>query len=128
MPRKYFTLEEANGALEVIRPLMDEIQKIRKVTLDRSPELWPALERAAGNGGSHALSALAEEFGRLDQCVHAILDAGAEIKDLRTGLLDFPAWRAGRAVYLCWKHGEGEIGYWHELDAGFAGRQPIEAF
>jgi len=128
MPTRYFTLQEANAALEVVRPLVAEIHEIRKVILERSPELWPALERSAGNGGSRTLSELAQEFGRLDQCVHAILDTGAEIKDLSSGLLDFPAWRVDHAVCLCWKHGEGEIAFWHEVDAGFVGRRPIEEF
>ena len=128
MPKRYFTLQEANAALEVIRPLVEEIQAIRKIVLERSPQLWPALERSAGNGGSRRLSQLAQEFGRLDQLVHGILDAGAEIKDLGVGLLDFPAWRADHAVYLCWKHGEPEIEFWHEIEDGFAGRQAVDTF
>lgn len=119
-------MQEANAALDAIRPLVEEIQAIRKVVLARSPELWPALERSAGNGGSHALSQLAQEFGRLDQLVHAILEEGAEIKDLSVGLLDFPAWRADHAVYLCWRYGEKEIEFWHEIEDGFAGRQPVQ--
>jgi hypothetical protein len=128
MPKRYFTPQEANAALDLIRPLVEEIQAIRKAVLERSPDLWPALERSAGNGGSSTLSRLAQEFERLDQLVHAILEAGAEIKDLSTGLLDFPAWRADHAVYLCWKRGEQAIEFWHEIEAGFAGRQPIETF
>ena len=128
MPERYFTLQEANAALDVIRPLVEEVQAIRKVVLARSPDLWPALERSAGNGGSRTLSRLAQEFERLDELVHAILDAGAEIKDLSVGLLDFPAWRADHAVYLCWKRGENEIEFWHEIQDGFAGRQPIAKF
>jgi hypothetical protein len=50
------------------------------------------------------------------------------IKDINTGLLDFPAIRDGREVYLCWKNGEGDIAYWHEIEDGFAGRQSIELF
>ena len=128
MPERYFTLQEANAALRVIRPLVEEVQAIRKVVLARSPDLWPALERSAGNGGSRTLSRLAQEFERLDELVHAILAAGAEIKDLSVGLLDFPAWRADHAVYLCWKRGENEIEFWHEIEDGFAGRQPIATF
>ena len=128
MPERYFTLQEANAAVDVIRPLVEEVQAIRKVVLARSPDLWPALERSAGNGGSRTLSRLVQEFERLDELVHAILAAGAEIKDLSVGLLDFPAWRADHAVYLCWKHGENEIEFWHEIEDGFAGRQPIATF
>ena len=69
-----------------------------------------------------------KEFQRLDDLVHRILATGAEIKDLNSGLLDFRALRGGREVYLCWKHGESAIEFWHELDTGFAGRRPIEEF
>jgi hypothetical protein len=128
MQPHYFTLEEANAALVTIRPLMDETQAIRNRVMTRQPEIWPALERSAGNGGNPALSRLVGEFQRLDDLVHRILATGAEIKDLSTGLLDFRAWRADHEVYLCWKHGESEIAYWHEMDSGFSGRKPIQMY
>jgi hypothetical protein len=124
----YFTLQEAIAALAIIRPLMDEIQAIRNRILTQQPDIWPALERSAGNGGNPALSRTVKEFQRLDGLVHRILDTGAEIKDLSAGLLDFRAWRADREVYLCWKHGETGIQFWHEIDAGFGGRRPIDQF
>jgi hypothetical protein len=127
MPR-YFTLEEANDALENIRPMMEQIQSIRKEILARQPEVWPVIERAAGNGGNRAASLIAFDFERLDDLVHQIMDTGAVIKDLDNGLVDFPALREGHEVYLCWQHGEERIDFWHEKDAGFAGRQPIEQF
>ncbi|MBI2757891.1 MAG: DUF2203 domain-containing protein [Chloroflexi bacterium] len=127
MPR-YFTLEEANATLEIIRPLMDEIQKIRREILANQPEAWPAIERSAGNGGNPAMSKLVKSFDRLDGLLHRIIATGAQIKDINTGLMDFPALRAGREVYLCWKPGEKQIEYWHEIEAGFAGRQPIDKF
>jgi hypothetical protein len=128
MEPHYFSVQEANAALQAIRPLMEEIQSIRGRILASKPELWPAMERAAGNGGNPALSRLVRDFERLDTLVHRISDTGAEVKDLSSGLLDFRAWRGDHAVYLCWKYGEEQIGFWHEIDAGFAGRQPIEQF
>jgi hypothetical protein len=127
MPR-YFTLAEANQALDTIRPLMDEIQSIRNNIIDHQPEAWPAIEKSAGNGGNPTLSKLVEGFDRLDKILHRILETGAQVKDINTGLLDFPALREGHEVYLCWKHGEGQIAFWHEVEAGFAGRQPIDTF
>ncbi len=127
MPR-YFTLQEANIALETIRPLMEEIQSIRKNIITHRPEAWPAIEKSAGNGGNPTLSKLVEDFDRLDKLLHRILNTGAQVKDINTGLLDFPALRNGHEVYLCWKYGEDQIAFWHEIDAGFAGRQPIETF
>jgi hypothetical protein len=127
MPR-YFSLSEANEALKTIRPLMDEVQAIREKILADQPEAWPAIEKSAGNGGNKALSKMVQDFERLDVLIHRILDTGAQVKDINIGLLDFSAMRDGREVYLCWKYGEDDIAFWHEVDAGFAGRQPIESF
>jgi hypothetical protein len=123
--KRYFTLDEANAAVDTIRPLMKEALEIRQLILKRQPEVWPALEKAAGNGGSRPASEVAQEFNRLDALIHKIQSTGAEIKDINTGLVDFLALREDREVYLCWRYNEAEIGYWHDLDAGFAGRQPV---
>ncbi len=125
---KMFTLQEANKALEIIRPLMDEVQAIRQKILDKQPEAWPAIEKSAGNGGNRALGQMVQDFEKLDALVHQIQDTGVQIKDINTGLLDFSALKDGREVYLCWQHGEEDIAFWHEVEAGFAGRQPIENF
>ena len=125
---KYFTLQDANEALAAIRPLMEEIQKIRQAILARKPEVWPVVERAAGNGGSQAASKLVKEFERLDALVHQIQATGALFKDINLGLLDFPALKDGREVYLCWKYGEEEIAFWHEIEAGYAGRLSIDSY
>jgi hypothetical protein len=126
MDNRQFTLEEANAALRIIRPLIDEMQAIRRAVLDRQPEIWPALSRAAGNGGNSELSKLVKDFDRLNALVHRLHATGAELKDIDQGLVDFRARRGDGEVYLCWKAGEDEIRYWHEIEAGFAGRQPID--
>ena len=107
---------------------MDEVQTIRQKILAKQPEAWPAIEKSAGNGGNRALSNMVQDFEKLDALVHSILDTGALVKDINIGLLDFPALRDGREVYLCWQLGEGEIAFWHEVEAGFAGRQSIDKF
>ena len=127
MPQ-YFTLEEANKALKVVRPLMEEVQEIRQKILENQPEAWPAIEKSAGNGGNRALSDMVHDFERFDALIHQIQNTGAQIKDINTGLLDFSALKDGREVYLCWQYGEEDIAFWHEVEAGFAGRQPIENF
>ena len=125
---RYFTLQEANETLDIIRPLMDEVQKIRQTILRNQPEAWPAIEKSAGNGGNRALSNMVQDFEKLDAFVHQIQDMDVLIKDINLGLLDFPALRDGREVYLSWQYGEGEIAFWHEVEEGFAGRQSIESF
>ena len=127
MPR-FFVLQEANETLKIIRPILEQVQIIRSHILASQPEAWPAIEKSAGNGGNKALSAMVQDFERLDALIHQILDTGAHIKDINIGLLDFSALRDGREVYLCWKYGEGDIAYWHEVDAGFIGRQSINTF
>ena len=128
MQPHYFTLVEANTALETIRPLIQRILSIRDEILQKQPEIWPAIEHSAGNGGNATLSRIAVDFGKLDDLVHEVLATGVQVKDINTGLLDFPAWRGDHEVYLCWKYGEDKIAFWHEIDAGFAGRRPIEEF
>ena len=127
MPR-YFSLQEANETLNAIRPLLDEIQTIRKEILARKPEVWPVVERAAGNGGSQSARKLVREFERLDALIRQVLDTGTLFKDINLGLLDFLALKDSREVYLCWKYGEDDIAFWHEIEAGYAGRQPIDSF
>ena len=121
-----FTLQEANEALASIRPWMDEIQNIRSEILKHQPEIWSVMEKSAGNGGNPTLSRMVKTFDRLDALIHSIQDMGAIIKDINTGLLDFPALKDGREVYLCWQYGEGDIAFWHEIEDGFAGRQSID--
>ncbi len=123
-----FTLEEASKTLEVIRPLMEEIVMISRKIIANQPEIWPAIEKSVGNGGNATLSKLVWDFEKLDNLLHQVQATGALVKDMSSGLLDFPAIRNGQEVYLCWKVGEEKIEYWHEIEAGFAGRQSIEKF
>lgn len=127
MPR-YYTLAEANEMLTVVRPMVEELMEIGRRIRERRPEIWEMAEKAAGNGGSSILSKLLPDFDRLYVLLHRLQDIDVEVKDVSIGLVDFRALRDGREVYLCWKYGEGSIQFWHELDAGFAGRQPIETF
>ena len=128
MAQRYFSLQEANEALKIIRPLMGEVQAIRQKILKNQPEAWPAIEKSAGNGGNRALSNMVHDFEKFDTLIHRIQDTDVLIKDINLGLLDFPALKDGRDVYLCWQYGEEDIAFWHEVEAGYAGRQPIESF
>jgi hypothetical protein len=124
MPR-YFTVEEANAALAVIGPLVERLLQIRQAIRERQPEVWPVIEKAYGNGGSKIASQVEREFERLNDLARQIRSLGAIVKDLNTGLVDFPSLREGREVYLCWQYGEAHVEYWHEKEAGFSGRQRI---
>ncbi len=125
MPR-YYTPAEANNQLEIVRPLVGELMEIGQRIRAHQPEIWAVVEKSAGNGGNPALSRMLPDFDRLDAILHKLQDMSIEVKDLSIGLIDFPALRDGRVVYLCWKYNEGRIQFWHEIEAGFAGRQPID--
>ncbi len=123
---KYYTPKEANHQLEVVRPMVAELMTTSERIRAHQPEIWSVVEKSAGNGGNPTLSKMLPDFDRLDALLHQLQDMGIEVKDLSTGLIDFPALKDGRVVYLCWKYNEGSIQFWHEIEAGFAGREPID--
>lgn len=122
---KSFTVEEANALLPQVRELIENILKARQQALAKRPDLWPVLETAAGNGGSKKAGELLAVFTKFEQAVLALQEMGCQLKGVEQGLVDFPAEMDGRQVYLCWKYNEPEILFWHDIDAGFAGRQRL---
>jgi len=104
---------------------MEEMFALRDEILTRQPEVWPVLEKAVNNGGNRQAGELVEIFKAFERAVRTLRRFGCELKGVRQGLVDFPALRDGREVYLCWQYDEPEIAFWHEVDAGFAGRQPL---
>lgn len=127
-----FTPEEANAALIELRPVVERMVQHRR-NLTAAQKLQTELvTRIAGNGGDmmpsdlhEAAETIQREAAAIAECAERINAAGAEVKSLEEGLLDFPAKRGDEVVLLCWKLGEEEIGYWHGLDEGFAGRKPL---
>ena len=128
MPR-LFTLEEATALLPRLR---EEVAALREVANEvvaqrrrlAALERLPKLNGFAGEAEEIAerLAALLRDSGqRLDR----LTTLGVEIKDLEQGLIDFPSLREGRVVYLCWRVDEPTVAYWHELEGGFQGRQPL---
>jgi len=133
MPR-YFTRETAEALLPRIELLLREVQALRAEQSTSAPRGAELGERVKSNGhvphastgGTGAASLQAREHieARLEQ----ITALGVLVKDLDTGLIDFPTLRDGHEIYLCWRLGEGEhIQWWHEIEDGFAGRQPLNA-
>ncbi len=132
MSQRYFTAEEANDALEDVRPLTEELVEHRRSLVELQELQLSLTERIAGNGGNveprelqDLQERLDEELAGIARCVARIHEAGALVKDLDQGLVDFPAQREGVDVLLCWRLGEDEVGYWHGLEEGFSGRKPL---
>lgn len=126
MPPRYYTLVEARQTLPVVKTLMATIQSARQAILQLRPEAWPAISQAAHNGGSQAAGTMAHHIGRLEHAVKTILGMGIQIKDLDHGVIDFLGKRDGRDICLCWRMGEEDIAFWHDMESGFAGRRPID--
>jgi hypothetical protein len=131
MPRT-FTPEEANEALAELRPIVERMVEHRRNLTAAQVQQAELVTRIAGNGGDMVPSDLHEaadiiqrEAAAISDCAERINAAGAEVKSLEEGLLDFPARRGDEIVLLCWKLGEDEIQYWHRVDEGFGGRKPL---
>jgi len=129
---KHFTVEEANGLLSTVRPIVGRMVEQRRelvTQLERQQELT-GITKANGGGFNPRLpaeidSALESAAAALSACVEELTALGVQVKDLDSGLVDFPSLRDGEEVLLCWQLGEDEIGWWHTLGGGFAGRQPL---
>jgi hypothetical protein len=122
--KKYFTVAEANRALTYLGRIMADLSRCQK----RIALLSERLTCPSPEDQARALRAEFEDCRRqLTSLVEELRQVGVELKDLDTGLLDFPAQLEGREICLCWQRGEPEVAFWHERDAGFAGRQPIAA-
>lgn len=125
---KLFNIEEANVLLPTVRRILTSLSRAHGRATALREAAQRAGEGAAESGGGFmtegvayvgALMALAEGAAELEAL-------GVQLKDFERGLVDFPAMRDGRVVLLCWQLGEGDrIEWWHDLEAGFAGRQPL---
>jgi hypothetical protein len=104
---------------------MEGLQSIRQEAMALRPEVWPVLEKSAGNGGSRKAGELLELFKQFEKWLTELQGYGCELKGLEQGLVDFPAIMHDRQVYLCWQYNEPELAFWHDIEAGFAGRQRL---
>lgn len=127
----YFTREEAEALLPKVSVILRSIQKSHTNLRQTEDELNTLHQQAAGNG--HHLHAhmfqLQENISNHTRVMRKLLEQldqyGCELKDPNTGLIDFLSLRNGREIYLCWRLGEDRINFWHDLQSGFAGRQPL---
>jgi hypothetical protein len=129
---RVFTLEEANAALTELRPIVERMVQHRRDLTAAQTRQAELVTRIAGNGGDMVpsdLHDLAETIQReadaISDCAEQIDQAGAQVKSLEEGLLDFPAKRGKEDVLLCWKLGEDEIRFWHGTDEGFSARKRL---
>ncbi len=131
MADRTFTPSEANSALDRVRPLAERMVEVRARLTELEDEQREVVKIVAGNGSSEAVGdARTPEFAKLaaefQRCFDELADLGIEVKDVDTGLLDFPSVRDGEEVLLCWQPGEAAVEWWHGPTEGFAGRKRID--
>lgn len=124
MERRCFTVHEAN---ELIPFLSGRLRSLRAVYAKL--KMWgfanPTSEEITIRGGIPVVPAYVEALSEFRETLEEICQEGCELKDLESGLIDFPTIWEGREILLCWKLGESEVEHWHELEAGFDGRQSL---
>jgi len=132
--KRTFTIREANATLPLVRAIVADLVGLARDVTDRRQRLLAIStsdrRRIADPYQEELVQAeeeLEKDARRVLEYVAELRQLGVETKSVTEGLVDFPAVLDGRRVYLCWKLGEPEIGFWHELDAGFRGRQPLAA-
>ncbi|MEA2271776.1 MAG: hypothetical protein QOI98_484 [Solirubrobacteraceae bacterium] len=121
---RHYTLDEANGALPWISECLERLREAQAVVSDEGGR--EALARAAAeSGGGFPNREVAEALGAWQATIAELDAADVVLRDVERGLFDFPALRDGEEIYLCWVDGEERIAFWHDPEAGFAGRQPL---
>lgn len=127
--QRLFTVEQANDLIPQLIPILVTLRSNRAAALAVQQSLDELTPTMRGNGAGLRAAELEQELSALVMQIAAgvreITRLGVVIKDLDHGLVDFPARRDGRVVYLCWRLGEEQVAYWHETDSGYFGRQAL---
>jgi len=133
-PERLFTIDQANATLPLVRAITGDLANLAKDVVERRHRLallTSGRDLKAGDPYSDELAQMETDLERdairLQGYVDELRELGVEPKGAVEGLVDFPCMVEGKLVLLCWKLGEAEILYWHDLDSGFSGRQPLTA-
>ena len=119
---KVYTLDEANGLLPYLAPTLVELREKAELAAQIKEAV---AEAAATNGGSQKRERWSKTLARVSELVQRLTEWELELRDISTGLVDFPAVVEGQEAWLCWRLGEPEVAYWHAKDEGFSSRRPL---
>lgn len=122
--RKHYNVEEARVLLPQLRQWLTELNRLRARVTQLEERIEHVLAGGNDAGGSN-VTELIRSLGSMKKLLERFNAREIQIKDLERGLIDFPAVIGGREVFLCWELDEDDIEYWHELDAGYAGREKL---
>ncbi len=127
MERRFFTVSEANQLIPFLTKKLKSLQRVGRALQDVSEAVAPDSQDIAWSGGIPVEPQYFQLLSGFQSDLGDICAEGCQIKDVESGLIDFPTVWAGREVYLCWQLGESEVSHWHEVEAGFSGRQALES-
>jgi hypothetical protein len=122
---RHYSLDEANALLPKVKPVLRKLRDAKDVLVDEDAHELLS-DAAPTNGGGDPGRQVADAFLEVRRLLAALQEAGIVVRDIDRGLIDFPAIRDGEEVYLCWELGEDAIAYWHDLETGYRGRQPLD--
>ena len=126
---RFYGIDEANERLAELQPLLEQLRADREAVAESQRELVKAGQTNGSAEHAEELrqreSDIREIVRRMQQAVVQIDGWGISLRDIATGLIDFPALVNGRPVWLCWRLGEDDVGWWHEADVGFDQRKPL---
>ena len=124
MPEKFYSVEEANGLLPKLKPLLERIRATQEA-LAEDKTVAVVREKASHNGGGLPARHLSELTRILERDTRQLQEWGIVLRDPSIGLIDFYHRRQGETVFLCWKLGETKVGWWHPVETGIAGRERL---
>lgn len=122
MAGKIYSVAEANALLPYVAPALVELREKFEEAMKIRGKI---AQLAQGNGRSHGRDDWTLTLARVAELLDKFKEWEIQIKDVATGLVDFPTMMQGEEALLCWRLGEPEVAYWHTLEGGFAGRRPL---
>lgn len=123
--RRHFTREQADALLPKLEPILLDLREAKDQLTDEQAHGLLS-DAAPGNGGGEPGHQVGSAFLEVRRLLDTLEEAGIVVRDIDRGLVDFPARMDGREVYLCWELGEDSVAHWHELEAGYGGRRPLD--
>ena len=130
--QRTYSIQAANELLPWLTAIFKQLEEPRELLIVSEKRLFELGHVIRNNGRNdvdkqlrQCEDTILQLRGRIDELTTEVTEKKIEIRDLRTGLVDFPGVRESRRIWLCWRVGEPEVSYWHELDAGFSSRQAI---
>ena len=135
-PPKTFTLDEAHALLPKVRTLIEQLQGLQRSIIETNAQV-EEMSRKVSSGNGYPIQSLKQQIKDLTKqqlkliegfqsALKQLEEMGCVLKDVATGLIDFYSVRNGEMIFLCWKLGEERIRFWHTLEEGYPGRQPLD--